>query len=343
MSFEHGVKNPTKLNKRPKSRRILIIDDDPASLEIIMEPLRWEGYDIRGVTSGAEALEILTTWTPHIVILDWLEPTMSGIKILESIREKIVQISCIFVSANSNTDAIIKGLDSGADDYIVKPFVPLEFLARVRTHLRMRDLNEQLMFANERLKELVDIDDLTGLFNMRSFYQKLEFEMERAKRYNREVAVVMMDMDYFKTVNDGHDHLFGSYVLSEVGKIIKANTRNIDIPARYGGDEFLIVLSETNHEGVMYFCDRLRQNIEKTTFVNGSDSIKLTSSIGFSVLEPGEYVNPRELVRRADHALYDSKRAGRNRVSFYNPDHVGAEVIEIKKITEAKHKKASGE
>src|SRR5690606_31562220 len=132
-------------------------------------------------------------------------------------------------------------------DYIPKPFVPLEFLARVRTQLRIKDLHDQLRLMNEKLKELVDTDDLTGLFNMRSLYQKLDVELARARRYQRQVGVVMMDMDYFKSVNDGHDHLFGSYVLSQVGAIIRKTIRTTDIAARYGGDEFLIVLTEINH------------------------------------------------------------------------------------------------
>ena len=344
MSFENGAKQHLKtVPEAPPARRVLVIDDDPASLEIILEPLRWEGYETRGVTTGEEALRLIETWTPHLVILDWLMPTMSGIKTLGQIREKLTHVSCIFVSGNSSTEAIIEGLDAGADDYIVKPFVPLEFLARVRTQLRIRDLHEQLLVANGKLKELVDIDDLTGLYNMRSFYQRLEFEMERAKRFNREVAVVMMDMDDFKKVNDGHDHLFGSYVLSEVGKIVKANTRNIDIAARYGGDEFVMVLSETNHAGVLNFCERLRQNVAANLFQNGEDSIRLTTSQGFCVYVPGEAINARELVRRADHALYESKRGGRNQVQFYEP--AGARVVEIQRNLRKNtgNKKASGE
>ena len=326
----------------PQNRRILVIDDDKDSMEVLLEPLRWEGYDARGVTSGDEALRLIESWTPHIVLLDWMLPTMGGLKVLRKVRERIPFASCIFVSGNSSTEAIIEGLDAGADDYITKPFVPLELLARIRTHLRIRDLHEQLHCANEKLKELVDIDDLTGLYNMRSLYQRLEFEMERGKRFHRDVCVVMMDMDYFKSVNDGHDHLFGSYVLSEVGKIVKASTRNIDIPARYGGDEFLVVLTETNHEGAMRFCERIRSAIEKTTFVSGDDSIQLTISIGFAVTVPGESISGRDLVRRADHALYDAKRSGRNRICFYSPEDAAKVVrLENKKSKENK-KKAAG-
>ncbi|WP_413559607.1 diguanylate cyclase [Bdellovibrio sp. HCB209] len=314
-------------NKHPKSRRILVIDDDPDSLEILLEPLRWEGYDARGVTTEGEAHKLIESWIPHVVILDWMAQSMAGLRVLRTIRERLSHVSCVFVSENSHTEAIIEALDSGADDYIVKPFVPLELLARIRSQLRIRDLHEQLLYANDKLKELVDTDDLTNLYNMRSLYQRLDFEMERARRFGRDVCVVMMDMDYFKTVNDGHDHLFGSYVLSEVGKIIRACTRNIDIPARYGGDEFLVVLTETNHEGAMHFCERLRENIEKTTFRNGEDSIKLTASVGFAITVPGENIGAKELVRRADHALYDAKRRGRNQVCHYKPE--DNKVVEI--------------
>lgn len=332
MSFEENIKQPI-------TRRVLVIDDDRDSLEILMEPLRWEGYDTHGVTTEAEAHKLIETWIPHVVILDWMAPSMAGLRVLKSIRERLSHVSCVFVSENSSTEAIIEALDSGADDYIVKPFVPLELLARIRSQLRIRDLHEQLVFANARLKELVDIDDLTGLFNMRSLYQKLEFEIERGRRFSRDTCVVMMDMDYFKTVNDGHDHLFGSYVLSEIGKIVKANTRNIDIPARYGGDEFLVVLTETNHAGAMLFCERLRESIEKTTFRSGEDSKKLTASLGFAITVPGENISARELVRRADHALYEAKRGGRNQVAFSRPE--TAKVVELKPAA-LQRKKAAG-
>lgn len=313
-----------------------MIDCEPESLEILLEPLRWEGYDARGVSTEEEAHALIESWIPHVVILDWMAPSMAGIRLLRSINERLSHVACVFVSENSSTEAIIEALDAGADDYIVKPFVPLELLARIRTQLRIRDLHEQLLFANEKLKELVDTDDLTGLYNMRSLYQRLDFELERSRRFGRDLCVVMMDMDHFKTVNDGHDHLFGSYVLSEVGKIIRANTRNVDIPARYGGDEFLVVLTETSHEGAMHFCERLRENIQRTQFKNGEDIIRLTSSIGFAITVPGENITARELVRRADRALYDAKHNGRNQVVFYKSDQ--AQVVSIEDANRKRRK-----
>ena len=305
--------------RSPRSRRILVIDEDLDSLNILLEPLRWEGYDARGAQSVQEGLQLIESWAPHIALLD-LAADRGGMQCLDKIRQKLPHSSCLIISEDSSTESIIMCLDAGADDYIIKPFVPLELLARIRTHLRIRDLQEQLVYANERLKELVDTDDLTGLYNMRSLYQRLEFEIERARRFSRGVVCVMMDMDYFKTVNDGHDHLFGSHVLTEVGKIIKENTRNTDIAARYGGDEFLVVLTEVNYEGALLFCERLRQSIEATHFTNGEDAIRLTISIGFTTYPETEKINAREMVRRADHALYQAKRMGRNRVCYFEAD-----------------------
>lgn len=305
--------------KSPRSRRILVVDEDTDSLNILLEPLRWEGYDARGVSSIEEAAQLIGTWVPHIALLDF-KTNREGLQKLQKIRMKLPHSSCIIISEDSSTESIIVSLDSGADDYIVKPFVPLELLARIRTHIRIRDLHEQLVYANERLKEMVDTDDLTGLYNMRSLYSRLDFEIERARRFGRGVACVMLDMDYFKTVNDGHDHLFGSHVISEVGKIIKQNTRNIDIPARYGGDEFLVVLTEVTFEGAQLFCERLRKNIENTTFSNDQDSISLTVSVGLAYYPESEKINAKEFVRRADHALYEAKRQGRNRVCYFDND-----------------------
>lgn len=327
--------------KNPQDRKILVIDSDPDSREIILQPLRWEHYDVRGVSTGAEAFELITSsWIPNIIILDWITSDVSGIEVIQAFRAKFPHISCIFISENKSTESIIEALDSGSDDYIIKPFVPLELLARIRTHFRIRDLQAELFAMNQRLVELVDKDDLTGLFNMRSLYQRLDFEMERGKRFGRDVCVIMMDMDYFKTVNDGHDHLFGSFVLSEIGKIIKANTRNIDIPARYGGDEFLVVLTEVDNKGAMLFCERLRTSIEKHTFVNGEDSIKLTISLGFAITSGGENITPKELVRRADHALYEAKHSGRNQTRFYTAE--TSKVLELRPKPSANRKKVVG-
>lgn len=302
-----------------KKRRIMVVDDDASSREIVAKALEYEGYQVRQCESGNEALQMLAEWSPHLILLDVNMPGLNGIETLTRVRVRDEYVSVIFVSADCLRDDVIRGLDAGADDYVCKPFDVMELMSRVRSQLRIKDLNDNLKRANDRLKELVDIDDLTGLFNMRSLYKRLDFELDRARRYNRQVCAIMMDLDHFKKVNDQHDHLFGSYVLAEVGKIIRSNIRKVDFAARYGGDEFLIVLTEIAMEGAMTFANRLRTKIAETTFKSDSFNMQLTASLGMAITNPNSVnVDARSLVRFADRALYLAKENGRNRVENFD-------------------------
>lgn len=301
-----------------ETRNILIVDDDPDSVRILKPFLEAAGYSVDWAASGEEAIAEIKGGMPHLILLDVNMPGISGFETLNYLRQKQDYVAIIFVSANTKTDDVIRGLDAGADDYVRKPFDIREVLSRVRAKLRIKDLHDQLKNANKKLAGLVDIDDLTGLYNMRSVYDRLDREIVRSLRFGRPMAVIMMDMDHFKKVNDNHDHLFGSFVLSQVGKIILSNIRKVDFGARYGGDEFLICLTETTKEGAVLFCERLRKTIESFCFINGSDSEKLTSSIGVAILDPQVPIDARSLVRRADQCLYEAKEAGRNQVKAYD-------------------------
>ncbi len=302
------------------NKLILAVDDDQDNLNLLAGLLQHEGYRVQTAISGEEALQRLKTMTPDLVLLDINMPGMGGYETLAEIRKRQHYMSVIFVSARAETDEIVKGLDAGADDYLCKPYDPIELLARVRAQLRIQDLTERLAVANDRLQELVDIDDLTGLYNMRSIYAKLDAEINRAQRYSRAVGVVMLDMDCFKSVNDTHDHLFGSFVLAEVGAIIRDTIRTTDFAARYGGDEFLIVLSETSVGGAAGFAERLRKRIDEKVFTSATSSMKLTASLGLAVIEPSVHqMDARNLVRFADNALYEAKRSGKNCVRRFDP------------------------
>lgn len=302
------------------NKLILAVDDDQDNLNLLAGLLEHEGYRVETAISGEDALERLKTLTPDLVLLDINMPGMGGYETLSEIRKRQHYMSVIFVSARAETDEIVKGLDAGADDYVCKPYEPVELLARVRAQLRIQDLTERLAVANDRLQELVDIDDLTGLYNMRSIYQKLDAEINRAQRFGRAVGVVMLDMDFFKSVNDSHDHLFGSFVLAEVGAIIKDTIRQTDFAARYGGDEFLIVLSETSVGGAAGFAERLRKRIGEKAFTSATSSMNLTASLGLAVIEPSVHqMDARNLVRFADNALYEAKRSGKNCVRRFDP------------------------
>jgi len=302
-----------------KARKVLVVDDDDTNRTLVAKALEFEGYTVRTADSGLTGLQVINEWKPHLVLLDVNMPGLNGLETLAKLRVRDEYVSVIFVSANSRTEDVIRGLDAGADDYVCKPFQVLELLSRVRSQLRIKDLNDNLQRANARLKELVDIDDLTGLFNMRSLYKRLDFELDRARRYGRSVAVIMMDLDHFKRVNDQHDHLFGSFVLTQVGKMIRENIRKVDFGARYGGDEFLVVLTEIGLEGATTFANRLRQRISESTFKNEFYSMDLTASLGLAIVNPNEEeVDARGMVRYADRALYRAKENGRNRVEVFD-------------------------
>lgn len=304
-------------------RKILIVDDDPQISQLMNAVLGSEGiYDITVCESGADALEKIEEWSPDLVLLDVNMPGLSGLETLSLVRRREKHVGVVLVSGNSDTEDVIKGLDSGADDYICKPFNPYELMARVRTQLRIKNLTDDLSEANQKLQALVEIDDLTGLYNMRNMYDRIDLEISRNRRFKTGVCAVMMDMDHFKRVNDDHDHIFGSFVLAEVGAIIKSCIRDVDIGARYGGDEFMLIISGTTYKGAETFCERLRSNIEKYDFDNGEHKMDMTSSIGFALYTPVEtdmqILNSKDLLKWADKALYQSKEMGRNQVEGIN-------------------------
>jgi two-component system cell cycle response regulator len=304
-------------------RRILIVDDDPDIIRLVEGALKWEGYQVECVRSGQEALARIKAQAPHLILLDVNMPGLNGLETLNTLRNAKEYVSVLFLSGNSSTEDKVRGLDAGADDYLVKPFDVQELNARVRCQLRIKDLQDQLRGANQKLKELSETDDLTGLYNMRALYPKLEHELERARRHGRSVCVMMMDMDYFKKVNDDHDHLFGSFVLSQVGQLVRENIRNIDFASRYGGDEFLVVLSEIDAKSAAALAERLRKKIEAVTFKNELHQTQVTASIGFAVAYPSLVpIDSRALVRQADQALYEAKDQGRNCVRSYNVDSI---------------------
>jgi len=303
-----------------KTQKILIVDDDPQISMLMTAILESSGFEIFAATCGSEALKMIDKKEPHLVLLDINMPGISGLETLEIVRKREEYTSVVLVSGNSNTEDVIKGLELGADGYICKPFNPHELVARVKAQLRIKTLTDELTEANKKLQALVDIDDLTGLYNMRGVFEKIELEISRNRRFGSGLCAIMLDMDHFKRVNDDHDHLFGSFVLKEVGAIIKDSLRDVDFGVRYGGDEFMVILTGTDYKGAMAYSERLRSAIEKYDFNNGEHKMDLTTSMGLAIIKPSsdQSVTAKELVQWADKALYESKETGRNKVHGYD-------------------------
>lgn len=301
------------------AKRILIVEDDENTMAVLKEALDDYGYVTAVAHTGAEALGAIGVFQPHLVLTDHNMPDMTGLEMLKKLRSNENYVTVIFCSARADGDFVAKALRLGADDYVRKPFMLEELLARIEVSLRNNELHRELFVANVKLQDMVEKDYLTGLYNMRSMYERIDYELKRARRFKRNMSCIMIDMDHFKRVNDDHDHLFGSFVLKETGKIIRNSLREVDFAARYGGDEFMIVLTETDKEGTEVVANRLRETIEAHTFESGADTIKLTVSMGYTMFDPNdEATDARELVREADHALYQSKEQGRNRVTQFD-------------------------
>lgn len=296
--------------------RILVVDDDADNVRILEEVLKIQNYDVRAALNGQEGIKLLKEWDPQLILLDMNMPGLDGLDTLKRLRNLPDHdyIAVIFLTANTSTEDMVKGLDQGADDYVCKPYQLEELLARVRAKLRIKDLHDKLKKTTKKLEELAEIDDLTGLFNMRNLYKKLDVELERARRFSKSMSCIMMDMDDFKNVNDDNDHLFGSWILTQVADVIRANTRSIDLPARYGGDEFLIILPETDLEGAVHVASRILSSITKTPFKQGEHEAQLTCSFGVAALDTSgkKGIPAKEFIRAADQMLYEAKEAGRN-------------------------------
>lgn len=294
-------------------RRLLLVEDDQAVLDVVLEALKSEGFQVKATTSAREAMQLVQDYGPHLVLTDNDMPEITGLEMLRELRIRKNYVTVIFLSGRTDAQFVSDALLAGADDYVRKPFRINELLARIQVALRTNDLHRDLLEANAKLSEQIEHDDLTGLYNMKSMYPRIDMEIKRAQRAERHMACIMLDMDKFKSVNDSHDHLFGSFVLKEMGHLIAKTMRETDFAARYGGDEFLVVLTETEIDGVKVFCERLRKAVESRVFTDGKDSIKLTISLGFSVGGFGDARDARALLRAADHNLYQAKNMGRNR------------------------------
>ncbi len=309
------------IDDRPQ--RILVVDDHPDNIEIIDARLSSRGYLIDTARNGEEALSKVRDDPPHLILLDVMMPLMDGFEVSRRIKRdpSLPFIPIILVTARGETEDKVEGLDAGADDYLTKPINFPELEARVRSMLRIKRLqdeldrkNRELERANEQLRELSITDGLTGLFNHRHVHQLLHDEYERSKRTGDPIAVVMLDLDRFKQLNDTHGHPTGDVVLAETARMLQETAREVDMIGRYGGEEFIAILPEADEEAAALLAERVRSTVEAHEFQDGDKRIRMTVSAGVTSAIGGRLARPDELIRQADKALYRAKDSGRNQV-----------------------------
>lgn len=303
--------------------KVLVADDEPVSRRLLENTLRrWE-YEVVCAQDGLEASEILKQPdAPKLAILDWQMPGLDGVQICKEVRSKQSEpytYILLLTGKNAKCD-VVEGLNAGADDYVIKPFDSQELQVRLRTGKRILYLQEQLIAARESLRDQATHDSLTGLWNRAATLELLMAEIARQQRNGNSIGVALVDLDGFKQVNDMHGHLIGDEILRAAATTMQNHTRRYDAVGRFGGEEFIIVLSGCDQINAMSHAERVRAAIEQIAVQTPAGPVGLTASFGVTVARPGQHVDACGLIRAADAALYQAKHKGRNCVEFVDSD-----------------------
>ena len=303
---------------------LLIVDDTPTNLEVLLGALE-DGHEVCIATSGRQALALLAQELqprPALILLDVMMPGMDGYAVCAALKrdERTRDIPVIFITAKTDAASEVQALRAGAVDFIHKPIHDEVVRARVRLHLelerRTQELagaNAALERANQQLIELARRDALTGLPNRRAADERLHDEFVRARRLGLHYAVLMLDVDHFKRINDTLGHAAGDTVLQQIAQLLQASVRESDFVARFGGEEFIALLPATHTADARQVAEKIRHTIARAPWA-GLESTPVTVSIGLA-LAHGEQAHENEAVQQADAWLYAAKEAGRNRVS----------------------------
>jgi len=299
---------------------ILIVEDDPVSRRLLEKTLVKAGHEFVSVENGRKALEKFKERFFPIVLTDWMMPEMNGLELCRAIRERTNTgyVFTVLLTAKDSKDDIVAGLEAGADDYLTKPVNQAELIARIKTGIRILELERSLKRANEEIRILSITDPLTGCYNRGYMTERLPQEIKRAKRYRHSLSLVLCDIDDFKKINDTYGHQVGDRILKEFVQWINESIRDgVDWLARYGGEEFLIVVPETDTKGACCVAERLRRMLSQRAIEIQGERIHITVSFGVTGLDPDtpdEKISPEALITQADECLYQAKQEGRNRV-----------------------------
>ncbi|MGB6432046.1 MAG: diguanylate cyclase [Candidatus Acidiferrales bacterium] len=302
--------------------KILVADDDAVSRQLAVRLLRKWSYDVVTAADGQAALEILRARdAPRLALLDWMMPLVDGPEVCRALRLEplAAYVYVVLLTSKSDKRHVVEGLESGADDYLTKPFNSDELRARLRAGTRVLELEDNLVKAREVLRFKASHDALTGVWNRGAILELLQREVWRTAREGGSLAVLLADLDHFKIVNDTLGHLSGDDVLRETARRITQAVRAYDLVGRYGGEEFLILLPGCDRAAAEERAVRMASAVAGDPIETSTGQMRMTLSVGAisTVDAPGS--DPTALLRAADAALYRAKERGRNRVEIAVP------------------------
>jgi diguanylate cyclase (GGDEF)-like protein len=306
------------------SNSVLIIDDSVTVREQIIRTLESFNLFTRyyEAEDGLEGFKKLLSSPVDIILCDLEMPRIDGFKFLSMLKARpdLQDVPVIILTGMNDRERKIKGLEQGASDYITKPFDPEELVARVKVHLKIKKLQDELKRSNELLLELSNTDHLTGLFNRRYMMEALDKEVQRSTRKGGNLSLILLDIDHFKQVNDTFGHLQGDVVLQKVALQLQKELRSYDCAARYGGEEFVAILPDSSLKEAVFVADRIRLAIQGTRFSGALATLNLTASLGVACFSVDVAQTVDGFIKLADDALYRAKANGRNRVEFHDLD-----------------------
>ena len=289
--------------------KILVVDDNLNNVRLLTDILEDENFTVYTADNGAAVLAMVHKLKPDVILLDIMMPGLDGFEVCKLLKNDFdsKDIPVIMVTAKTEGIDIKKSLEMGAFDYIKKPIDEIEVIARVRSAIWFKQ-------TQDKLKEMAMKDGLTGLYNHALLIELFEKEIDKQQRNNGSISFAMIDIDDFKKINDTYGHISGDTVLKELSNILMNSVRGGDIVGRYGGEEFSIVFPGIDEQNAFQLCERIRKEVEDFNFEIGIETVKITISIGINFNELKGIINKREIIQKADEALYRAKHNGRNRV-----------------------------
>lgn len=309
---------PLSNRRRPY---VVVADDDSLTRDLLAQMLRANGYDVHPVADGQEAVERVAKGGVDLVLLDALMPRLSGLEACRLLKGMTTDSFLPVLIATVKTDPAsrVDGLKIGADDYVCKPFEEGELLTRVAGMLRIKHLYDAMQAARATLERVAVHDELTGLFNYRYLHNRLTEEFKRAERQHEPLACCVFDIDRLKSHNDRGGRAFGDNVLCGVAEVIRRSVREADVVARYGGDEFLIILPATHFAGSLAVAERIWRDVAAIEWVGGTSTAgsRVTVSVGVALYPTRDVRAKDALLKAADAALLHAKREGSNRICVF--------------------------